>query len=199
MDDLQTSLAFCTHIVYGHVGIRNGTFDVVTLDKRQLPIFQKVKDLKKKNRNVKFLLSLGGKMDRYRSEKYLQLLEAGTVKQQRFIESALKYVQDYQFDGLDLSYRLPTDKSIKKQSKAIKALKSAGKTAADKIKSNLGLDKKEKLKSIGNHKDQMTQLISEMKRAFSAKKLILTLTVMPNVNASSKYLLHRKVNFFEKF
>lgn len=178
-DDLQTSLQLCTHIVYGYVGLRAETFEVVTLDQRQLSIFEEVRNLKRRFGNVKFLLSLGGDKDNDHPEKYLQLLESPTQKQQTFIKSANDLLRKYQFDGLDLAYQLPRNKPRKQHSKIGQAWKKVKKLATG----HAIVDPKSQ-----EHKRQLTKLIGDIRTTLKANNLMLTFTVLPNVNSSCKYI-----------
>ncbi|XP_075161805.1 chitinase-like protein Idgf3 [Haematobia irritans] len=187
INDLQTSLQLCTHVVYGYVGIRDESYDVVTMDSRQIPIFEQVRQLKKKFPNVKFLLSLGGNGDLRKVEKYYGLLNADIGKQQAFAKSAQSLVRNYQFDGLDLAYQLPSEKVMKQRSKFVGTWNKIQNAVTSKVSSNLGLNKKNKKPHQEKVKAQMSQLIRELRRTFSENKLMLTLTVLPNVNASKFY------------
>ncbi|XP_061392786.1 chitinase-like protein Idgf3 [Musca vetustissima] len=179
--DLEISLQLCTHIVYGYAAMRASTFELVPGDKRQLPLFQQVNYLKKRFPHVKFLLSLGGNMDTKNRDKYMRLLESNRDQQRAFINSALGFVRNYQFDGLDLAYQFTEDKPVMKESLFNKVYSAA----KDKVISNLeGGKSQKKLVSVAERRIQVTQLIGDLKQALRSSNLLLSLTVLPNVNAS---------------
>lgn len=61
-------------------------------------------DLKKKNPELKIMLSLGGWLDS--TKKYSEMV---AVKERRtnFIEKAISFLKAHEFDGLDLAWEYP--------------------------------------------------------------------------------------------
>ncbi|XP_073843927.1 chitinase-like protein Idgf4 [Musca autumnalis] len=178
--DLEMSLQLCTHIVYGYVAMRGSTFEIVPGDKRQIPLFQQVKMFKKRFPHVKFILSLGGNTDKRNADKYMRLLESSRSQQRAFINSALGIVRNYQFDGFDLAYQFTEDKAIVKES-TFKKITTAVK---DKVNSNLNGGKVQQKAPTHVHRTQFTQLVGDLRNTFRDNKLLLSLTVLPNVNSS---------------
>uniref|UniRef100_A0A1I8M6Y6 GH18 domain-containing protein n=1 Tax=Musca domestica TaxID=7370 RepID=A0A1I8M6Y6_MUSDO len=179
--DLEISLQLCTHVVYGYAAIRRSTYEIVPGDKRQLPLFQQVNVLKKRYPNVKFLLSMGGNADKRNPHKYMELLENNRDQKRGFINSVLGFLRNYQFDGLDLAYQLPEEKPILDES----LLKRVFSAAKEKVSSNLDKNKvPTKVVSVAERRMQFTQLIGDLKQAMRGSNLLLSLTVLPNVNSS---------------
>lgn len=171
-------MQYCTQIVYGYVGIEPNTFRVIPLEHRQHQIFSQVKDLKRKHPNIKFLLSLGGDKDLKQATKYMRLLEAAGNKQEKFIKSAVDILNKYNFDGLDLAYQLPRNEPQKHHSKLGVLWKKAKSVVTKESKGD---------KSTDRHKQQLSNLIYQLRTALKRSRHMLTLTVLPNVNSTCKY------------
>ena len=113
MDDIDPTL--CTHIVYSFAVLDSNNHVLkahdpwLDLDRSggfrgwNLGGFSKFTALKKKNPNVKFMLALGGWKDSEVS-KYSKLL-ASEEKIDNFVRHAVKFLQRYGFDGLDLDFK----------------------------------------------------------------------------------------------
>lgn len=171
---------YCTHLVYGYVGLDPETFRLSSLNTQRdvkNRHFLKVTDLKEKFPYVKFLLSVGGDQDLGGSEKYIQLLEGGREKQQNFIDSANYLVRSLNFDGLDLAFQLPRNKPRKVHSAPGMAWKSVKKLFTGDFVVDTYADE---------HKQQFMDLITKLKKSFAPNDLLLSLTILPNVNSSCK-------------
>lgn len=181
-------MEYCTHIVYGYVGLRPDTFDVETLNSRQHQQFTQIKKIKNQYRHIKFLVSLGGDKDLKNPEKYMKLLEANTRSQENFINSASTFLRKYSFDGLDLAYQFPHNKS--KKSSAKKILDKGKKLLKNNPIANKFVPKKSK--KVGGsskvlmQKQQFTALVNRLKNTLRRDRLLLTLTVLPHVNTTSE-------------
>lgn len=180
--DLEVALQFCTHLVYGYVGLNPETLQLSSLkasrdiQRRHLAVITSLKD---KFPTVKFLLSVGGGQDDGGSpSKYLQLLEADPIKRQSFVESARDLVRSYNFDGLDLAFQLPQNKPRKVHSD----LGSAWKSFKKFFTGDFVVDEK-----AVEHKKAFTELVKELRAKLQPHDLMLTLTVLPNVNSSCKF------------
>lgn len=180
--DLELALQFCTHLVYGYVGINPETFQLSSVKPSrdiQKRHFATITALKDKFPTVKFLLSVGGGHDDGgKSDKYLQLLEADPAKRATFIQTARDFVRSYNFDGLDLAFQLPQNKPRKVHSE----LGSAWKSFKKFFTGDFVVDEK-----ADEHKKAFTELVAELKAQFQPLDLMVTLTVLPNVNSSCKY------------
>ncbi|KPJ14879.1 putative chitinase 2 [Papilio machaon] len=100
----------CTHLVYSFVGI-NTQGTVISLDPYlDLPDnwgrdnFAKFNALKIGTPNLKTLLAVGGWNEG--SAKYSRMV-ASSILRRNFITSAIKMMQDYGFDGLNLDWEYP--------------------------------------------------------------------------------------------
>lgn len=191
---MKTSLEYCTHIVFGYVGLNPDTFELQTLHSRQAQQFAQIKRLKNQYRHIKFLLSLGGGKDLKNPEKYMKLLNKKGQGHQKFISSARSFLIRYKFDGLDLAYQFPETK-FNKQSTVERAIKDT----TDFLKNNVivqkalgGKKSKETSprKQNAAQKQQFNMLISKFRSAFRLDKLMLTLTVLPHVNASGMLITY---------
>ncbi|XP_005179409.1 chitinase-like protein Idgf3 isoform X1 [Musca domestica] len=178
LQDMDYALQFCTHIVYGYAGIDPETFEIISLNvqrdvKRRH--FAAVTELKDRYPLTKFLLSVGGDADLNKPEKYINLLESGRANQTRFIESARDVLRAYNFDGLDLAFQFPRNKPQKVHTEVGQVWKTFKKLfTGDHI-----VDEKS-----DEHKEQFTELVKDLKAAFRPYDLMLTVTVLPNVNSS---------------
>jgi len=181
LSDLEISLQFCSHLVYGYVGLDDETFalksnnDKLDLQKRH---FATVTALKEKYPHIKFLLSVGGLSPNIQTETYIKLLESGRAKQSLFIDSARDLLRRYNFDGLDLAFQLPTNKPRKVHSDVGKVWKGFKKF----FTGDFIVDEKSE-----EHKQQFTDLVYDLRNAFRPNDLMLSLTVLPNVNSSWYY------------
>ncbi|TDG45111.1 hypothetical protein AWZ03_008449 [Drosophila navojoa] len=176
--DLELALQFCTHVIYGYAGINPDTYEMKSLnqpldfDRRH---FAQITALKEKYPYIKFLLSVGGDRDLEQDDKYVKLLEAGTQAQERFINSAKDIIRRFNFDGLDLAFQLPRNKPRKVHSEAGMVWKSFKKFFTGDFIVDPDAE---------THKTQMTSLVMGLNSAFKANDLLLSLTVLPNVNSS---------------
>jgi len=179
-NDLEIALQFCTHLVYGFAGIRPDTYQAYSLNEN-LDVhnhqFSEITAMKRKYPHLKVLLSVGGDKDPEVDEanKYIELLEGGKVKQLAFINTAYALVRTYGFDGLDLAYQFPKNKPRKVHSEIGTIWKKFKKIFTGDFIVDPSADL---------HKEQFTAFVREVKNALRPDGLMLTLTVLPNVNSS---------------
>ncbi|XP_075152625.1 chitinase-like protein Idgf3 [Haematobia irritans] len=178
VQEFESIVQFCTHVVYGYAGIDPETFEIISLNAQRdvkRRHFSTITELKDRYPSTKFLLSIGGDKDLDKPEKYINLLESGKVNQTKFIESTRDVLRAYNFDGIDLAFQFPRNKPLKVHSDVGQVWKSFKKFfSGDHI-----VDEKS-----DEHKDQFTELIKDLKTAFRPYDLMITLTVLPNVNSS---------------
>ncbi|XP_055922021.1 chitinase-like protein Idgf4 [Eupeodes corollae] len=177
ISELEPALQFCSHLVYGYAGLHNDNSKLIPLhkdlDTDKEKHYLTITNLKKKYPHLKVLLSVGGGRDE-NPEKYLSMLEA-SVNRMAFINSAHALVKTYNFDGIDLAWQFPPNKpkkirgSIGKFWKGFKKIFSGDSTLDEKAE---------------EHKEEFTSLVRELKNAFRADNLAVSLTVLPNVNSS---------------
>ncbi|XP_037927564.1 chitinase-like protein Idgf2 [Teleopsis dalmanni] len=181
--DLEIALQFCSYLVYGYAGINPNNYQIFSLNegldigKHQ---FSEITALKKKHSHLKVLLSVGGDKDNDANHpnKYIELLESDKAKQAIFINSAHTLLRSYGFDGLDLAFQFPKNK-------------------ARKVHSDVGMVWK-KFKKIFTgdfivdpqadmHKEQFTAFVRDLHNSLRQDNLLLSLTVLPNVNSTWYY------------
>ncbi|XP_057656369.1 chitinase-like protein Idgf4 [Diorhabda carinulata] len=179
---LDPVFQFCTHLIYGYVGVDPVTYKVKVLNE-QLDINQHnlktVAELKRRFPGLRVFLSVGGDRDitgegNEKNLVYTTLLET-VDRRLTFINSAKDLIKNYGFDGIDLAWELPRTKpkkifsSIKKFFIGIKHT-FVGPSVVDE--------------KAEEHKEQFTAFIREFKNALRHDGLWLTLSVLPNVNST---------------
>lgn len=98
----------------------------------------------------------------------------------KFINSVIRLMYDYDFDGVDLAWQFPEVK-VKKHRSTLGSIWNGVKKVFGSSKYT---DDKE-----GEHRDGFTNVIRDLKTQLRLKNKALTLTVLPHVNASSQYIL----------
>ncbi|XP_054159855.1 uncharacterized protein LOC128958065 [Oppia nitens] len=98
----------CTHIIYAFAILDNKTLTMKSSDKCtdiDNRFYQRVTDLKEKNPKLKVLIALGGWVDS-EGDKYSRLVRNYTNRM-NFIERAIEFIRQHNFDGLDLDWEYP--------------------------------------------------------------------------------------------
>jgi chitinase len=101
--------AMCTHIIYGFATLNPSELTMQVFDswadtdEYGPNLYAKVTALKKKG--IKVLIALGGWNDSLGS-KYSQLVNNPAARK-KFVDNAVKFVEKYGFDGLDLDWEYP--------------------------------------------------------------------------------------------
>ncbi|EDW77856.1 uncharacterized protein Dwil_GK24709 [Drosophila willistoni] len=176
--DLDLALQFCTHLVYGYVGLNPQNFEVHSLNVDvDMFNFKDITMLRTRYPQLKVLLSVGGDhdVDEAHPNKYLDLLEANRTMQQNFIDSTMILVRRNGFDGLDLALQFPKNKPRKVHGTVGTYWKKFKKlfTGDYIVDPNAAL-----------HKESYSELAVNLRRAFQTANLMLTMTVLPNVNST---------------
>lgn len=182
-NELKPALSLCNYLVYGYVGINKRTFEVESLHPHidlspGFNNFLNVTHLKSFYPSTQFLLSVGGfrdPVDKDNKNKYLKLLEEQKHRGD-FINSVVKLVKEYKFDGLDLGWEFPLRIEKKNRTKLGKIVHAI---------SNLFNSKEDKKPK--EHKDQFTTLVKELAAALRGESKILTLSILPHVNCEAYY------------
>ena len=175
---LTEPLQFCTHLIYGFAGVNPTTYKAIPLSEQFDVIqnhFREVTNLKRRYPGLRVLLSIGGNRDDpEHSQKYMELLEA-VDRRLAFVESAETLVTSYGFDGIDLAWQFPLNKP--------KKIHGTWSGIWSKVKhtfvSPSDIDPKH-----AEHKDQFTALVREVKNTFAHKGLLVSMSVLPNVNST---------------
>lgn len=182
--DLEPALDLCTHLIYGHAGIRSDNHKIISLNSMvDLDLdgssghYRLVTALKQRFPNLKILLSVGGNADTQGNNptaKYLTALET-TANQLAFVNSAYDLVKIYDFDGIDLAWQFPASPPTRIQS----GLGSLWAGVKKLVGSVPFVDDK-----VAEHRNGFTALLKEMKRSFSTeiyRQFIVSVTINPNV------------------
>lgn len=98
-----------------------------------------------------------------------------TTRRLSFVNSAYTLIKAYGFDGLDLAWEFPENKPKKIRSKLGSIWHSVKKT----VGGTKVIDE-----NAADHRDQFVSLVRELRGAFKAENLLVTLTVLPNVNST---------------
>ncbi|XP_018569610.1 uncharacterized protein LOC108909691 [Anoplophora glabripennis] len=123
-EDLNATL--CTHIVYsfagflekGDVKAQNEFFE---LDRDQTGLFRRFTDLKKKNKDLKVLLSIG-RTDGTDTSLFSNMANDESTKA-TFIQSASSFIETYNFDGMNIEWFYPRDKDKVSYTKLLQDLR----------------------------------------------------------------------------
>lgn len=177
--DIEPALSSCTHLVYGYAGINPDTFKIAPLISNEeldqtKGMYKQITSLKSKYPNLKVLLSVGGDADG-NHEKYFSLLESSTGKI-AFTNSVNVALKAHGFDGLDLAFQFPKMKTKKVRSTVGSVWYSFQKT--------IGVAGKPVDDNSEQHKSQFSSLVIELKNSFRLDGYQLSVTVLPNVNAT---------------
>ncbi|XP_044759879.1 acidic mammalian chitinase-like isoform X2 [Coccinella septempunctata] len=92
----------CTHIIVGFVTLDNGSIDI---DQNQKKTIEEVIRLKKKNTNLKVMLSIGGGGGQYGFPEMVN----SSMNRNRFIQSMNYEVAQLDLDGIDLDWEFPNN------------------------------------------------------------------------------------------
>ncbi|XP_044740276.1 chitinase-like protein EN03 isoform X2 [Chrysoperla carnea] len=183
--DFDAALPYCTHLIYGYAGIEADTHKITSLDSMlDLPAgndnYRAITKLKSRFPALKILLSVGGNADTDKS-KYLSLLESAEARTS-FVNSAFSFIRVYGFDGLDLAWEFPETKP--------KRIRGTFGSIWHGIKKTFGTTKIDDNEEA--HREQFADLVRQTRAAFKPDKLMLTVSVIPNVN-NSIYFDVRKI------
>lgn len=94
------------------------------------------------------------------------------------MNSAHTLIKTYGFDGIDLAWEFPTTKPKKIRSKLGSFWHKVKKVVAGESVTD---------EKAAEHKEQFTALVREVKNVFRHDGLMVTLSVLPNVNSSAYF------------
>lgn len=103
IDNIDANL--CTHVNYAFVGLTDN-YDIKLPDRGDDGI-NKLQPLKNINPNLKTMVALGGYEEG--SERFSRLVSSSESRGQ-FIRNAIKFMEKYHLDGLDLDWEYPTQR-----------------------------------------------------------------------------------------
>jgi chitinase len=109
VDNIDPKL--CTHMMYAFA-VLNGTTNKIQIFDTWADIdnfgYQKFVALKNQNPKLKVMISLGGASDSNDGTGKYSRLVSSTTNINTFVSSAVSFLQQYKFDGIDLDWEVPS-------------------------------------------------------------------------------------------
>lgn len=110
--------SLCTHVIYSFANVTNNKIDIWEWNDEMM--YEHLNGLKKRNPNLKTLLSVGGSSFSY--QRFFELA-SNPENRQTFVRSVPPFLRLHGFDGLDISWVQPQRKDRQPLATLIKELK----------------------------------------------------------------------------